>query len=188
MTVPTCKKLRPLLLCSLGNPGSTYAFTRHNAGHVMLDLYHAALRFPTFKTESGLKGMLAHHGSITLFRSGSFMNDSGSAVAKAYRDFKRIEPDGVLCVVHDEMESTLGTIKVRRAGKGKGHNGIRSCIKMLGTEEFARMAIGISRPESRESAIVTNWVLGRFSSNESKVLQDQSLLKMINHVEQLQLT
>lgn len=186
MIPSSLKRQTPVLLCSLGNPGHAYSFTRHNAGHVMLDLYHEALRFPVFSTEPGLKGVVARKESITLFRSGSFMNDSGTAVLKAFKDFKRKEPDGVLCVVHDEMESTLGTIKVRKTGKGKGHNGIRSCIRMLGTEDFARMAIGISRPDSRESAIVTSWVLGKFSSNESKVLQNEILQNMIRHIERLQ--
>lgn len=178
---------RPLLLCSLGNPGSAYAYTRHNAGHVMLDIYREVMRYPEFSQDKKLSGSVSQKDHIRLFRSATYMNESGSAVAKAFRDFKRTAPDGVLCVVHDEMESKLGNVKLRLSGKGKGHNGIRSCIKHLGTAEFSRLAIGISRPESREPAIVTQWVLGRFTNEESQRLREEGLFGVIKAIDQLSL-
>lgn len=156
----------------------------------MLDMYRTAMRFPEMTRDGPLMkgiggGVSSQMHHMTLFRSSSYMNESGGSVAKAFRAFKRQAPDGLLVVIHDEMESKLGSVKLRFAGKGKGHNGIRSCMKHLGTEEFARMAIGISRPESRDSAVVTDWVLGKFTSVETRVLQEQSLIQMIQFIDRL---
>ncbi|CCG84079.1 protein of unknown function [Taphrina deformans PYCC 5710] len=133
-----------------------------------------------------MRGVISRKEDITLYQSGSYMNDSGSSILRAYQEFQKVSPEALLCVIHDEMESKLGAVKVRLTGKGKGHNGIRSCIKSLGTEDFARMAIGIDRPDSRESSIVTRWVLGKFTVEEKRTLEQESLMKMIAVLEKLQ--
>ena len=124
---------------------------------------------------------------IQFYRSSTFMNESGLAVSKAWREFTKIHPDGILCVLHDEMETPAGVLKLRLSGKGKGHNGIRSCIKHLGTEDFARLAIGIGRPASRESSIVTQWVLGKFSRDEMDRLEGEGLMQMYSAVDRLRM-
>lgn len=151
----------------------------------MLDLYRTSMRLPPLVKNNALKGSISHGPGITLFQSSTYMNDSGRSIAKAFRDFRKTSPDGLLCVLHDEMESALGSIKVRERGKGKGHNGIRSCIQQLETEEFTRLAVGISRPESRESQVVTEWVLGRFTKAELHQLGEEALVKLVAAVERL---
>ena len=150
-----------------------------------MDMYRSAMRFPEFEVEKNLKGSISCQGNMTLFRSNSYMNESGHSIARAVRHFRNNSPGGILCILHDEMESKIGTVKLRFAGKGKGHNGIRSCIKHLEMEDFARIAIGISRPESRESAVVTQWVLGKFTSEEMQTLSEKTLIELMRATERL---
>ena len=174
----------PLLLCSLGNPGKAYAHTRHNAGHILLDLYRRSMRLPDYSIDdNGLRAVSS--GSLYLIESNTYMNTSGTVVAKARSHFLQKHPSGRLCVIHDELETAHGQIKLRHKGRGKGHNGVRSCIQHLGTEDFSRMAIGIGRPASRESSIVSGWVLGRFTREEMKVLQEDTLADFYTAIDQL---
>lgn len=100
------------------------------------------------------------------------MNVSGPAVASAWRTFLRDLPGeeertrAKLVVVHDELESPLGKIKVKVGGSTKGHNGLKSCVGSLGGMAFTRIGVGIGRPESRESRDVANYVLRKMSGVE----------------------
>lgn len=101
------------------------------------------------------------------------MNVSGPAVATAWKTFLRDLPDeedrtrAKLVVVHDELESPLGKIKVKSGGgSARGHNGLKSCVGSLGGVAFTRIGVGIGRPESRESRDVANYVLRKMSGVE----------------------
>lgn len=178
MSLPRTLSRRPLLLCSIGNPQARFAFTRHNAGHIMLDVYKTAMRFPDFTQDPSIRGLTSVQGEITLFHSNVYMNRSGVAIAQAYTQFKAQKPDGLLCVIHDDLEAKAGTVKLKLAGQGRGHRGIRSCINHLGTDKFARISIGISRPDSRDPEVVSDWVLGKFTGSEIQYFEEECLFGM----------
>lgn len=96
------------------------------------------------------------------------MNVSGPAVASAWKTFLQDLPSidrkwANLVIVHDELESRLGEIKVKIGGSTKGHNGLKSCVKNLGADAFVRIGVGIGRPESRDSNDVADYVLRKMS-------------------------
>lgn len=105
------------------------------------------------------------------------MNVSGPAVATAWKTFLRDLPNedrarAKLVIVHDELESPLGKIKVKIGGSARGHNGLKSCVSSLGGMASTRIGVGIGRPESRESRDVANYVLKKMSMMEvQKVTQ-----------------
>lgn len=99
------------------------------------------------------------------------MNVSGPAVAKAWKAFLQDLPneertEAKLIVVHDELESPLGKIKIKAGGSAKGHNGLKSCMSSLGGMAFTRIGVGVGRPQSRESRDVANYVLRKMSPAE----------------------
>lgn len=105
------------------------------------------------------------------------MNISGPAVAAAWKTFLRDLPNedrarAGLVVVHDELESPLGQIRVKKGGSVKGHNGLKSCVGSFGGMAFTRIGVGIGRPESRESRDVANYVLRKMSPVEMRKIQD----------------
>ena len=105
------------------------------------------------------------------------MNVSGKAVSTAWKGFLRgLSPDerstAKLVVIHDDLEGTMGKVKVKIGGSAKGHNGIKSCINSLGGMEFVRIGIGIGRPESRESKDVANYVLRKMTVVETRKVHD----------------
>ena len=167
-----------LLIASLGNPTPAYANTLHSAGHTLVSTLREYLFNPQFSRERSYGNGLVSHGSeYTLFQSPSLMNVSGKAVAIAWKGFLReLSPDerseAKLVVVHDELESPLGKIKVKVGGSARGHNGIKSCIGSLGGMEFTRIGVGIGRPESRDSKDVANYVLKKMTPVESGKIRD----------------
>ena len=105
------------------------------------------------------------------------MNTSGPAVATAWKVFLKDLPseersDAKLVVVHDELESPMGKIKVKVGGSAKGHNGLKSCMSSLGGMAFTRIGVGIGRPESRESRDVAAYVLKKMGPVEMQKIED----------------
>ena len=105
------------------------------------------------------------------------MNVSGPAVATAWKAFLRDLPseersDSKLVVVHDELESPMGKIKVKIGGSAKGHNGLKSCLSSLGGMAFTRIGVGIGRPESRESTDVAAYVMKKMGPMEMQKIED----------------
>ncbi|KAK9470376.1 peptidyl-tRNA hydrolase [Dipodascopsis tothii] len=167
------------IVCSIGNPGSQYAGTRHSVGHLMVDLVREHLRAAPFQTVPGLKGAVTlargSAGDVLLFRSDSYMNESGgpvrAVVKHAAREYGGPAP---VAIVHDELELALGQIKLRTGGSARGHRGITDVIARLGTKDFYRLQVGIGRPESRRPNDVADYVLGRFTRYERQVLLETS--------------
>ena len=163
------------LLVGLGNPGSRYAETRHNVGFMVLERMAAHSGVP-FRSQPKLHGLLAELGTgparLRLLMPQTFMNESGRSI-RAALDWFRLDASQLLVLV-DDMDLPLGRLRLRAGGSAGGHNGLRSAIAHLGTQEFARLRIGIGAPadnpaERRERTI--SHVLGRFAAAERPVLE-----------------
>ena len=163
------------LVVGLGNPGAKYADTRHNVGFMALERLAAAAG-TTFRQQSKLQGLLAEVGQGTsrlrLLMPQTFMNESGRSI-RAALDWFDLAPSQLLVVV-DDMDLPLGKLRLRASGSAGGHNGLRSTISHLGTQDFARLRIGIGAPAedpAERRARTVGHVLGRFSAAEQPLLE-----------------
>ncbi|TVQ22916.1 MAG: aminoacyl-tRNA hydrolase [Spirochaetaceae bacterium] len=154
----------------LGNPGRQYRDTRHNAGY-LLAAYHPDFSGETWRTKfhaDYLEVRSARSGvGYTAIRPTGFMNRSGVSVSEA-ATFFRISPEEML-VIHDDVELPFGRIGFRRGGGMAGHKGLRDISTRTGSQNYARLRIGISRPQSGP---VQAHVLGRFNSHEQAALPE----------------
>ncbi len=160
----------PKLIVFLGNPGLQYRHTRHNAGWLVCDSFIANKTKAKATSENWATKFHAQYikdASTVLLKPQTFMNESGIATQEA-KKFYNIEPKDIL-VVHDDIELPFGSIKLQLGGGMGGHNGLKSIKTHLGTEDFARLRIGLGRPQ--ENIEVANFVLGRFSPEEEKKLE-----------------
>ncbi len=164
------------LLVGLGNPGSRYRDTRHNVGFMALERL-AAESGASFRQQAKLHGLLAEVGQgqqrLRLLMPQTFMNDSGRSI-RAALDWFSLQPAQLLVVV-DDMDLPLGRLRLRVRGSAGGHNGLRSTISHLGSEDFPRLRIGIGAPaenpvERRQRTV--GHVLGRFAPAEQPLLED----------------
>ncbi len=137
------------LIVGLGNPGPEYKDTRHNIGFRCVDAL-AARHGLSFDKKQG-KAVIAAGNivgrSVVLAKPQTFMNLSGDSVA-ALAGFYKIPPAQIM-VIFDDIDLPLGTLRIRPAGGSGGHNGMKSIIARLGTQEFARIRFGVSRPPGR---------------------------------------
>lgn len=153
----------------LGNPGQEYRETRHNfAWRVPACLDPAPQQWQK-KFQGEINRYTPHDQSVWLLKPFTLMNRSGRSVSAAAQ-YLDIRPEEIL-VVHDDLEIDFGWIGIKQGGGLGGHNGLRSISDSLGTRDFPRLRLGISRP-GRGS--VTSWVLGRFSKEEIPGLNDIS--------------
>ena len=156
------------LIVGLGNVGKEYESTRHNVGFMVIDSY---LRDVSFKEKNQAMYFEQNYSGekVIFIKPTTFMNDSGLAVRK-FVDFYKINVSDIL-VIYDDMDFEVGTFKLKPSGSSGGHNGIKSIISNLGTENFKRVRIGISKPKGD----TINYVLGKFSKPEmdeiSKVIR-----------------
>lgn len=159
------------ILLGLGNPGKEYEKTRHNAGWLALDALAARYGFPKFAHDPGLhaavSGMPFGDTLYLLAKPDTFMNLSGQA-AQALLRYYRLEPSD-LTVIFDDIDLPLGTIRVREKGSGGTHNGMKSVIQELGTQDVARIRLGI-QPEHPITDL-SAFVLGRLSGPEITALE-----------------
>jgi peptidyl-tRNA hydrolase, PTH1 family len=156
------------LVVGLGNPGSRYAATRHNAGFLVVELLAERIggSFKTHRARADvLEGRLAGH-SVVLAKPKSFMNESGGPVVSVARFYK--VPVEQITVVHDELDLPFGALRLKRGGGEGGHNGLRSLVSALGSKEFARVRFGVGRPPGRLDP--ADFVLREFASAERKEL------------------
>lgn len=151
-----------LLVAGLGNPGREYADTRHNVGFMVADELarrHGGswrAKFSGDLSEMRLDGL-----RLAVLKPQTYMNESGRSVGAAVRFFK-VEPEALL-VVHDEVDLEPGRLQARLGGGLAGHNGLRSVAQHLGTPEFARLRVGVGRPERGDPCPVADFVLSPFS-------------------------
>ncbi len=163
------------LLVGLGNPGDKYAGTRHNVGFMALDRLAAASGV-SFRQQGILHAQMAEVGQgqarLRLLMPQTFMNDSGRSI-RAALDWFSLQPQQLLVVV-DDMDLPLGRLRLRASGSAGGHNGLRSTISHLGTQDFPRLRIGIGAPAadpSERRARTVGHVLGRFAPAEMPLLE-----------------
>ena len=153
------------LIAGLGNPGSEYEATRHNAGFWFVDRL-ADHGHQTFKSENRHHGQVCrltlHGQECWLLKPTTYMNRSGQSVSSLANYF-RISPEEIL-VAHDELDLAPGDIRLKSGGGHAGHNGLRDIISALGSRDFQRLRIGIDRP--KQSGAVVNYVLSRPSQAE----------------------
>ena len=177
------------LVVGLGNPGEKYASTRHNVGFMALELL-ASRDGGRFKAMTKLQGDLADVGTgesrLRLLMPQTYMNDSGRSI-RAALDWFDLEIQQLLVLV-DDMDLPLGRLRLRAQGGAGGHNGLKSTIQHLGTQEFARLRIGIGAPgrtpEERRARTVSH-VLGQFNREEEPLLHD-ILEEVLSGLERIQ--
>lgn len=164
------------LIVGLGNPGEKYARSRHNAGFTFLDYLKEELGFEEFHKEEKFEAALSTGSfeaeKVVLAKPLTFMNESGRTVASLLQ-FYKLTPADVL-IVHDELDVELGKFKVASDSRSAGHNGVQNIIDVLGTQTFARLRIGISRPMPAENGTCLSahdYVLQNFSEEERKLIQ-----------------
>lgn len=149
------------LIVGLGNPGSQYEKTRHNAGFLFLD-HLAASHGVGWSVSAQFQGEVASFSSgadkLLLLKPMTFMNKSGASVGKMLR-YHKFKPEELL-VVHDELELPEGVVRMKRDGGHAGHNGLRDIIAHIDTRDFYRLRIGIGRPDAPD-ANIANFVLSR---------------------------
>lgn len=150
-----------LLVAGLGNPGREYRDTRHNVGFLVAEEL-ARRHGGSFRSKfSALVADIRIDGErVTLLEPQTYMNESGRSVAAAARFYKL--PSDALLVLHDEVDLPLGRLQVRRGGGLAGHNGLRSVAAHLGSSDFARLRIGVGRPERGDPRPVADFVLSPF--------------------------
>ena len=171
------------LIVGLGNPGSSYAETRHNAGFRFIEQL-VSRTGASLKNESKLGGHAAKvtiaGNDVWLLMPDTFMNNSGDSVAAAAR-FYKVDPEEIL-VVHDELDLSPGAVRLKVGGGHGGHNGLRDIIPKLGSKEFVRLRIGIGHPGSASQ--VASYVLKK-APNAEQELSDEAIARALGHVDDI---
>lgn len=172
----------PKLLAGLGNPGDRYARTRHNVGWMVLEAFAAKHGVSIEKTGyHGIYGEMRWPSSgdkVILLKPLTFMNLSGRSVAPA-SSFYKVSPADML-VIYDDLDLPPGKLRLREKGSAGGHNGMKSIIQELGTQDFPRLKVGIGRPAPGWE--VVDWVLGTFGPDDAATIA-QVLPKAVEAVE-----
>lgn len=137
----------------LGNPGTKYAGTRHNVGFMAVDRFAEkwGLDWKSGKFRADIAEGRVNGARVALIKPLTFMNLSGEAV-RAFADYYRLSVDQMV-VIYDDLDTEFGKMRLRYKGSAGGHNGIKSIIAHMGTQEFKRIRIGISRPPAGEDVV-----------------------------------
>lgn len=166
------------IIVGLGNPGKDYENTRHNVGFDAIDELVDKYNVP----ESGLqskakvgKGVMDGQ-KVLLAKPLTFMNLSGEAV-RGLVDYYKVDPESELLIIYDDISLEPGNIRIRKKGSAGGHNGIKSIIQHLGTQNFQRIKIGVG--EKPKNWDLADYVLSRFSK-EDRATVDESLNKVVH--------
>ncbi|MFO1245613.1 MAG: aminoacyl-tRNA hydrolase [Ramlibacter sp.] len=158
------------LFVGLGNPGTEYEATRHNAGFWWVDVLARELKL-AWVADRSYHGLVArgtvHGQTVWLLKPQTFMNLSGKSVAALARFFK-IQPDEIL-VVHDELDVVPGQAKLKFGGSHAGHNGLRDIHAQLGTGDYWRLRLGIGHPGVK--AEVIHWVLKKPAPEQREAIE-----------------
>ena len=157
------------IIAGLGNPGTKYKGTRHNVGFEVVKALskeylpgHARKKFEARILNGRIRGE-----EVLLMRPQTFMNNSGIAVRQA-ADFYKVPADHIL-VIYDDVALPLGTLRLRKSGSAGGHNGVKSIIAHLGSQDFPRIRIGVGAAKNTD---LIDHVLGDFSKADKPVIQE----------------
>jgi PTH1 family peptidyl-tRNA hydrolase len=174
------------LVVGLGNPGKEYENTRHNAGFRALDILAEKLSCRVDKLKyQGLYGQTTYRGKkLLLLKPQTYMNLSGRSVLQLSAFF-RVPPKNII-VLFDDISLPPGRLRVRGEGSAGGHNGIKSIIQELGSQEFPRVKIGVGAKPHPDFDLA-DWVLSHFTAQENQALQPaleraaEAALAIIDH-------
>lgn len=169
------------LIVGLGNPGDKYENTRHNAGFMTADELARRGGFSVQRVKHhALTGSAVIGGQgVLVMKPTTFMNLSGEAVGDAAR-FYKLPVDHVL-VISDDVDLPLGKLRIRKGGSAGGHNGLKSIIQHLGTDQFPRLKIGVGG-KPHPDYDMADWVLGRLQGEDKKVM-DQAVERAAEAIE-----
>lgn len=158
------------LIVGLGNPGKNYEFTRHNAGFLTLD--HIASELDTeinnLKSNALVADVVINNHRCLLVKPQTFMNNSGTAVRDIAK-FYKIPPEKIV-VIFDDISLPCGKLRIRRKGTDGGHNGIKSIIYHLNSDQFPRIKIGVGAKPNPEYDLA-DWVLSKFGKDDTEQLK-----------------
>jgi PTH1 family peptidyl-tRNA hydrolase len=154
----------------LGNPGPQYARTRHNVGWWVLDALEKAWHLPESgdKHKSEFRRGTVEGVKVTLIRPQTFMNLSGTCLAEGQRR-EGLEPSSELLVLYDDMDLAPGRVRLRPAGSGGSHNGMKDIVERLGTQAIPRLRLGVGRPQ--DPAAWADYVLAGIPPDEKALLE-----------------
>ncbi len=159
------------LIVGLGNPGKTYDDTRHNIGFrivkALAEKHKIAFRPSLIRMKGSIGEGTIREREVRLLLPLTFMNESGLSVRKGI-DFYKIPLDHLI-VVADDVDLPLGTLRLRERGSSGGHKGLKSIEAHLGTQEYARLKVGVG---GRENGDLADYVLGKFTSEEQSALPE----------------
>lgn len=159
------------LLVGLGNPGQKYAMTRHNVGFMVAETFAHGRELTLQKKKNHL---IAKNESVIVMLPTTFMNESGAAVQEVVH-FYKIDPERLI-VVHDDLDIPFGSGKLQKGKSDAGHNGAKSIIDALGTEQFWRLRIGIAG-NSRGQKAGDVYVLEEFDKEEqNELLKEEGII------------
>ena len=157
------------IICGLGNPGSEYERTRHNAGFMTVDALAKKYSFEIKKLKfKSLTAVASINGvSCLVMKPSTFMNNSGEAVVEAMNFYKIPIENVIIC--YDDISLEPSKLRIRRKGSDGGQKGLRSIIDLVGSQDFTRIKIGIGNKPNPEYNLA-DWVLSRFTDNELETL------------------
>lgn len=174
MTEATQNLVIPQLIVGLGNPEPKYEQTRHNIGFAAVDAASGAWQIPLSenrKFQGAFGEGKLNADKIRLLKPLTYMNNSGMAI-RAVTDWYKLPPSSLL-VIYDDMDLPLGKLRLRLSGSAGGHNGMKSAIAHLGTQNFPRLRIGIGKQDTiKNDSSTISYVLGRFSSAENQIVSE----------------
>jgi peptidyl-tRNA hydrolase, PTH1 family len=156
------------VVAGLGNPGERYASTRHNAGALVIEelLKRTNAKLKSHKSGTLIAEVVLEQHKVTLARPTSYMNESGRPLGQLMR-FYKVDPSRLI-VVHDEIDIPFDEVRIKVGGGTAGHNGLKSIVSHLGTQDFIRVRLGMGRPRGSKGA--KDHVLDGFSAAERKEL------------------
>ena len=159
------KQTRTYLIAGLGNPGIEYDKTRHNTGFGIINLLLKDLKIELDKNKYKALYTIYKNGDnkYIIVKPQTFMNSSGEAISKLCNFYKVKNEDVIIC--YDDLDLPVGKLRLRKSGSAGGHNGIKSIISLLNSEDFKRVRVGISKDSKIE---VIDYVLGRFKGEDLK--------------------
>ncbi|MBP0973478.1 MAG: aminoacyl-tRNA hydrolase [Oscillospiraceae bacterium] len=159
------------LIVGLGNPGMQYENTRHNAGFLAIDALAAEenVKIDRLRFKGYTGDVTLGEQRCLLLKPQTYMNNSGEAVVQALQ-FYKLDTDHLL-VMFDDISLAPGKLRIRRKGSAGGHNGIKSIIELTGSEDFARIKIGVGAKPRKEMDLA-DWVLSKFRPEEKEPMQE----------------
>ncbi len=170
-------------IVGLGNPGRQYQSTRHNIGFEVIDYLSKiyAIKVKKIKHKAIIGDGIIQNEKVILVKPQTYMNNSGICV-REIRDWYKIDNDKLI-IIYDDTSLDIGRIRVRAKGSDGGHNGIKSIIYHLITDEFPRIKVGIGEPRHPDMDL-SDFVLSKFTSDQEKILVD-SIKRCANAIEKI---